>query len=437
MDEQRFDDLVRHVATTPRRHVLRTLLGGLAVGLGLPAATTANRKQKPPHGERQRQKHDGQHGQNEHGQKPHHKPDTQREGRAEGKRRRVTTQGPCGNGKGPDNACEQDRDCCTRLCDQKKGRCRCKKLGEGCTDNRNCCANVGQPMRCQSGSCQTVSQEQALLASLPPPDAPSPPPPPGPGCTPTTCAAQGKNCGMIADGCGTQIRCGPDDCGAGYSCTENVCRCPNGTSVCPPSGSSPTRCQSGEVCTNGTGACCTAQGKATACDGRECGPATDSCTGAVYACGPAGDDCTSRGFTCTTAGQCECPDSRATCPTSGASPTCCLTGQVCKDGNGVCCTPTTCAAQGGACGDIPDGCGGTLNCGSCACPVSGFCGISVVSCGSGGCSCRTTPGGEIFCSQNTLASIGGSCDSSGSCPAGYRCWQDGGCLGSGKCLRLC
>ena len=48
---------------------------------------------------------------------------------------------------------------------------------------------------------------------------------PQPGCVPTTCAAQGKNCGTIADGCGTQTRCGPDSCGAGYTCTDNQCRC--------------------------------------------------------------------------------------------------------------------------------------------------------------------------------------------------------------------
>jgi hypothetical protein len=34
------------------------------------------------------------------------------------------------------------------------------------------------------------------------------------------------------------------------------------------------------------------------------------------------------------------------------------------------CTPTTCAAQGAACGTIPDGCGGTLDCGSCASDAS-------------------------------------------------------------------
>jgi hypothetical protein len=39
------------------------------------------------------------------------------------------------------------------------------------------------------------------------------------------------------------------------------------------------------------------------------------------------------------------------------------------------CTPTTCAAQGKNCGSIPDGCGGTLTCGSCPSPQT---------CGGGG-----------------------------------------------------
>jgi hypothetical protein len=47
------------------------------------------------------------------------------------------------------------------------------------------------------------------------------------GCTPTTCQAQGKNCGSISDGCGGTLNCGtcsaPDTCaGAG---TPNVCGC--------------------------------------------------------------------------------------------------------------------------------------------------------------------------------------------------------------------
>src|SRR5262245_45075552 len=44
-------------------------------------------------------------------------------------------------------------------------------------------------------------------------------------CTPTTCAAVGANCGMIADGCGGALDCGtctlPETCGGGG--TPNVC----------------------------------------------------------------------------------------------------------------------------------------------------------------------------------------------------------------------
>src|SRR5262249_26865326 len=44
-------------------------------------------------------------------------------------------------------------------------------------------------------------------------------------CTPTTCAAQGKNCGTIADGCGGTLTCGtctaPQTCGG--SGVANVC----------------------------------------------------------------------------------------------------------------------------------------------------------------------------------------------------------------------
>jgi hypothetical protein len=49
---------------------------------------------------------------------------------------------------------------------------------------------------------------------------------------------------------------------------------------------------------------------------------------------------------------------------------------------GQCCTPTTCAAAGKNCGTIPDGCGGTLNCGSCSScagqPTGAVCGAGGV-----------------------------------------------------------
>src|SRR5262249_39722584 len=51
-------------------------------------------------------------------------------------------------------------------------------------------------------------------------------------CTPTTCAAQGKNCGSISDGCGGNLSCGsctsPQTCGGGG--TANVCGSAGSTS---------------------------------------------------------------------------------------------------------------------------------------------------------------------------------------------------------------
>ncbi len=40
-------------------------------------------------------------------------------------------------------------------------------------------------------------------------------------CIPTTCAAKGKNCGELSDGCGGTLACGT--CGGGLSCNVNVC----------------------------------------------------------------------------------------------------------------------------------------------------------------------------------------------------------------------
>lgn len=51
-------------------------------------------------------------------------------------------------------------------------------------------------------------------------------------CTPTTCAAQSKDCGSIMDGCGQILECGsctvPDTCGGGL--TANLC----GNGLCTP-----------------------------------------------------------------------------------------------------------------------------------------------------------------------------------------------------------
>ena len=138
----------------------------------------------------------------------------------------------------------------------------------------------------------------------------------GVGCQPegpaATCEREGKDCGMLAaqNNCGTQVTaiCGdcelPETCGGAG--TPNVC---------------------------GTG--CQAEAAAQTCvrQGRECGPLT-----APNNCGV------------TVSVQC------GGCPT----------GEACSDqGRCACATGTTCAAQGIECGPASDGCGGTLNCGTC------------------------------------------------------------------------
>ena len=129
------------------------------------------------------------------------------------------------------------------------------------------------------------------------------------------------------------------------------------------------------------------------------------------------------------------------------------------------CTPTTCAAQGATCGTISDGCGGTLNCGTCpagqtcggggvanvcgacvpkTCAQQGFnCGAATDGCGNiincGAClSPQTCGGGGVAnacgpgtCVPKTCAQLGVSCGPApdgcgniiqcGSCPAGHTC----------------
>jgi len=79
---------------------------------------------------------------------------------------------------------------------------------------------------------------------------------PASSCTPTTCAAQGKNCGSISNGCGGTLACGtctaPQTCGGGG--VANVC----GAAACTPT-------------------TCAAQGK-------NCGTISDGC-GGTLTCG--------------------------------------------------------------------------------------------------------------------------------------------------------
>lgn len=143
-------------------------------------------------------------------------------------------------------------------------------------------------------------------SNAPPPDRNDGPEQSGPpaSCVPTSCAAEGKNCGIISDHCGGTLHCGEcsgsDTCGGG------------GANVCGQAACEPTSCRAQE---------------------KNCGVVADGCGGTL--------DC----GTCSGADTCG----------GGGQPNVC----------GATCVPMTCEAAGANCGSISDGCGGTLECGAC------------------------------------------------------------------------
>lgn len=141
--------------------------------------------------------------------------------------------------------------------------------------------------------------------------------PPTTSCTPTTCSAEGKSCGQISDGCSGQLNCG--NCTNGKICgTNNQCinlQCvPLDTSV----------------------ACRDSQSR------QLCGPQSDGCSSTVDCGGCA------VGETCGGGGQSLCGVGSSTCkPKTQAE---------------ICAYANSCGLQG-------DGCGGSVNCGSCTWPA--------------------------------------------------------------------
>jgi hypothetical protein len=60
---------------------------------------------------------------------------------------------------------------------------------------------------------------------------------------------------------------------------------------------------------------------------------------------------------------CEAGNTGSACGANGQQCVPCGPGQTCH--NQACCTLNTCAAAGANCDSIPDGCGGSISCGSC------------------------------------------------------------------------
>ncbi len=250
----------------------------------------------------------------------------------------------CGGGGTP-NVCGQ------AACTPETNAAFCSRLGKTCgsvTANDNCgtsrtvtsCGTCTSPLTCGGGGTANVCGQAA--------------------CTPETdaafCSRLGKACGSVTanDNCGTSrtvTSCGV--CNDSNGCTNDACN--SGTCAF----------------TNNTASC--------ADDGNVC--TTDVCSAGActHPAGNAGTVCRSAGSNATCNPGETCNGTSTSCPADAfaASGTAC-TGGTCN-GSGSCsagCVALTCGS--GACGSKSDGCGGTLNCGTCG---AGY------SCSSNQCLC--------------------------------------------------
>lgn len=201
---------------------------------------------------------------------------------------RVAVEGLCGNGDPKKNRCQRHGQCCTGYC--RKQRCRCRRAGDVCSEDRNCCPGQ-QGLSCQDGVCRPPASgcnaatcegccagERCLDGSSHtacgtggaqclycPASAPicgvSQPGVCGL-CVRRTCAEAGATCGPASNGCGGTIDCG-------------VCTAPD---ICG-GGGVPNQCGSGGTCTPHT----------CAQEGVQCGLAGDGC-GGVVTCAPCAND---------------------------------------------------------------------------------------------------------------------------------------------------
>lgn len=233
----------------------------------------------------------------------------------------------CGGCANPADACNgQTNTCECKPKDCKAQGAECGSVPDGCGNTYTCgdCASNVKGPYCTNGTCGQAP------------------------CVPKTCQQLGKNCGQVSDGCGKVLTCGnnglctaPQTCGGGG--TANVCGCTAKT--CPQLG-------------------------------KNCGSVADGCGGnlscgncvAPQSCGGGG---TANVCGCTPSGVCPL---NANCGTvadgCGGNVSCgpsCALPNTCGGGGkpNVCgCTPLTCADYNCGVG-VSNGCGSTLNCGSC------------------------------------------------------------------------
>ncbi len=189
----------------------------------------------------------------------------------------------------------------------------------------------------------------------------------------STCNARtpkAEECNDLDDNCNGQTDEGLVDVPCGVTNQYGTCKgtgkCVDGKVLeCTARTPEPEKCDGIDNNCNGQtdegGVCC--KPKTCADLGQECGQADDGCGGTLD-CGTCEGSMLCRDGKCVDHcgdGQCETEldENCDSCPADCG----CSNGDVCY--NNVCCTPMTCHGQGFECGTHSDGCGGTLDCGTC------------------------------------------------------------------------
>ncbi len=264
-------------------------------------------------------------------------------------------------------------------------------------------------------------------------------------CRATTCEEMGKDCGVIADGCGELLECG--QCGKGELCgivTANVCT--NPSALCRPL----TRAEAcaGKGCGVEGDGCGGTYDCGTCKSGEACGVEApfqcsraltgdpQSCPGKIESCASVGADCGIIGNGC--GGTLDCTQETGGC----ASGTYCGLGGPQKCGADLpSCTPASPdVACAGKCGIVSNGCGAEVDGGviDCSlvfpCPGGQACGGSGVSnqCGSAAATCAPLPR-ESACALRECGAVSDGCDGSFVCGS---CAEDEICR-SGACAPIC
>jgi hypothetical protein len=291
-------------------------------------------------------------------------------------------------GQGDSAVC---RDCCdsddcsgnTPFCDANGVCAQCLQNGD-CTTSDPC-----QDAVCDNGACQTTAKDDGESCVV--------------GQDGGVCC--GGACDLGAQCCGNAQCTNPDRpfCAANGQCV--ACRNADDCDALP---CQTATCTANGLCEyddQGNGSACD-DGGAGVCCGGVCNIGAQCCTNA---------QCTTPAApVCDANGRCVCPAGRVTCDNR-----CCDQGQICNTAAtpNVCCTPTKTTCEAGVdCGNVSDGCGGTIDCQTCPQRT-----CRTVACTNNACAYTDAPNGAACqIGQETGVCCAGQCRS-GNCCANADC----------------